>query len=332
MPVGQKNEERGKAGFGNGGHVNLEGVLRLLDARTGSYAEVRPSRPGLLRVSAQVPTDAGTSDITGLRVLLVADLLARIAELRNLQVFTVLAYDAQPGEQLAALERAVDALGMHRPAARASSSEASVSLGGPIDVHLVSNGPRADDRPSGFVSPVGNARIHRAGEGLLAGHQPAAVRLALLSFPYQQPADLTEAVLADAQATVGRWRLLVAEWAESPSRPIPKPIAEKVREIFDDLDTVSALALLADLASDAALPVGAKFETFVYADRILGLDLPLDIGRAARLPRWPSRHDAVELRRWQVPPGGGPRRICAKAINRADLPDGQWVLRSEHGR
>ena len=229
-----------------------------------------------------MPPDAGAADITGLRVLLVADLLTRIAELRNLQVFTVLAYDGQPGGQLAALERAVDTLGMHPPAARASSGEASTSLGGPVDVHLVSEGARADDRLSGLVTPVGAARIHGAGQGLLAGHEPAAVRLALLSFPYHRPADLTESVLADANATVGRWRLWVAEWAESPSRPIPKPIAERARETFDDLDTVSALALLADLASDAALPTGAKFETFVYADRILGLDLPRDIGRAAR--------------------------------------------------
>jgi hypothetical protein len=260
-------------------------VLRLLDARTGSYAEVRSARPGLLRVGAYVPPDAGAAEITGLRVLLVADLLARAAELRNLQVFTVLAYDGQPGGQLTALERAVDALGMHPPAARASSGEAAASLGGPVDVHLVSDGAHPGDRLSGLVALVGAAQIHRTGEeaeDLLAGHEPAAVRLALLSVPYHQPADLTERVLGDAHATVSNWRLRVAEWAESPSRPVPKQIAEKARETFDDLDTPSALALLADLASDADLPAGAKFEAFLYTDRILGLDLPLDIGRPAR--------------------------------------------------
>lgn len=281
--MAKKKHEGGEAGFRKGGHVNLEGVLRLIDARTDSYAEVRSARPGLLRVCAHVPADAGTADITGLRVLLVADLLTRTAELRNLQVFTVLAYDGQPSGELAALERAVDALGIHPPVTRANSGEAAESLGGPIDVHLVSNGARAGEGLGGLAAPVGAAQIHRTGEAaedLLAGHEPAAVRLALLSLPYHQPADLTEAVLAGAHATVARWRLWVAEWAESPSRPIPKPIAEKARETFDDLDTVSALALLADLASDAALPVGAKFETFVYADRILGLDLPSEIGRA----------------------------------------------------
>jgi hypothetical protein len=264
---------------------NLEGVLRLLDARTGSYAEVRSARTGLLRVCAYAPPDAGAAEITGLRVLLVADLLTRTAELGSLQVFTVLAYDGQPGGQLAALERAVDALGIHRPAARATSAEAAASLGGPVDVHLVSSGAHPGDQLNGLVAPVGAARIHRTGEGaddLLGGHESAAVRLALLSVPYHQPADLTEGALANAHARVSSWRLLVAEWAESPSRPVPKQVAEKARETFDELDTVSALALLADLESDADLPAGAKFEAFLYADRILGLDLPADIGRAAR--------------------------------------------------
>jgi hypothetical protein len=45
---------------------------------------------------------------------------------------------------------------------------------------------------------------------------------------------------------------------------------------------VSALALLRSLASDEDVPAGARFETFVYADRVLGLDLPRDIGRVGR--------------------------------------------------
>ena len=56
-------------------------------------------------------------------------------------------------------------------------------------------------------------------------------------------------------------------------------IAETARAAFDDLDTVSALALLRRLESDASLPAGARFETFAFADRILGLDLARDIGR-----------------------------------------------------
>lgn len=217
-----------------------------------------------------------------MRVLLLADLLARTAELRNLQVLTAMVSDDQ-FSGLAALERAADRLGMHPATARLSPAEAQAALDGPIDVHLVTRGANH----GGLTVPVGTARMREAGQptgDLLAGHEhePLAVRLALLSFPYHQPADLTEEVLAEARATVGHWRSLVAEWAESPSRPVPAPIAETARAAFDDLDTVAALALLRGLASDADVPVGARFETFLYADRILGLHLPRDIGRVSR--------------------------------------------------
>jgi hypothetical protein len=268
-------------------HVSLRSVLRLLDARTGSYAEVRPARPGLLRVCAHVPEAAGGSDVTGLRVLLLADLLTRTAELRNLQVLTAVASGDRSSAQLAALERAADALGIHPPAARVGSGDARTSLGGPIDVHFAGDAAGVADRGSGPIAPVGGAHLHRAGDrdeaadDLLAGHEdePLAVRLALMSVPYHQPADLTEQALADARATVGCWRLRVAHWAESPSRPVPAQIAETARAAFDDLDTVSALGLLRGLADDDSVPAGARFESFLYADRILSLDLPRDIGR-----------------------------------------------------
>ena len=60
-------------------------MLRLLVARTGSLAAVNPARPGLLRMCAHMPGPAGDPGITGLRVLLAADLLFRTAELENLQ-------------------------------------------------------------------------------------------------------------------------------------------------------------------------------------------------------------------------------------------------------
>jgi hypothetical protein len=261
------------------GHTSLETMLRLLDAQTGSYAQVRPFRAGLLRVCAHVPGAAEAADLTGLRLLLLTDLLARAAELRNLQVFYVLASDGQPANEQAALDRAVEALGIHPPAARTSAADAEATLGGPIDVHLIGSAISAEDHLGGLVVHVGAARTRQAAS-LLAGPDPLEVRLALLSFAYHQPADLTEDTLADARATVGQWRLGVAEWAKSPSRPVPAQIAETLQSAFGDLDTVSVLALLRGLASDADVPAGAKFETFLYADRVLGLDLPRDIGRA----------------------------------------------------
>lgn len=263
-------------------------MVRILDARTGSYAEVRPFRPGFLRVCAHGPRAGAGFDISALRVLLVADLLTRTAELRGLQVLAVLALAGQSPAQTAALERDAEALGIHPPAARISSDEAQAPLGGPFDVHVVSQAASFEGGQGGVFVSIGIARSCRAGIGnaaaeadLLAesGHDPLAVRLALMSFPAHRPADLTADVLAGARETLDDWRHRVAEWAESPSKPIPARIAELAGAAFGDLNTASALALLRGLAAESGVPAGAKFETFVFADRILGLDLPREIGQ-----------------------------------------------------
>lgn len=100
-----------------------------------------------------------------------------------------------------------------------------------------------------------------------------------MSFPAYQQADLTDRGLATADQTVRDWRRLVARWAEQPSRPIPAHLTEMIRSAFGDLDTAAAIALLGGMADDDGVPDGAKFETFVYVDRLLGLDLPSDIGK-----------------------------------------------------
>lgn len=261
-------------------------MLRLLDARVGSYAQVRSARPRLLRVCVHAPGAAVGPDITGLRMLLVADLLARTAEMGDWQVVTVLAFAGPPSGQLTGLEEAAGTLNIHPPAARASFDDAQVMLGG-IDVHLVSGGASTDGGQNGLVTPVGAAHIRSAVRhdeavvDLLARSrtEPLAVRLALMSFAYHQPADLTEDLLAGAAETVTSWRRQVAEWAELPSRSIPAHTAKTTQAAFDDLDTVRVIALLRDMAIDACEPAGVKFETFLYADRVLGLDLPREIGR-----------------------------------------------------
>jgi hypothetical protein len=267
---------------------SLEGVLRLLDARTGSPAEVRPARPGVLRVCAHVPQAGAGSGFTALRVLLVADLLARTAELTGLQVLTALEISGPLADQAAALESDAGALGIHPSAARTSSHDAPSLLGGPIDVHLLGPGAGLDQGQGGLAVTVGAAhlggadgRLDAAAGRLVAGqgHDPLAVRLALMSFPIHQPADLTDGGLSGARETLAGWRQQVARWAESPSQPMPAHIADTASAAFNDLDTVSALALLRALSLDDSVPAGAKFETFVYADRILGLDLARDIGQ-----------------------------------------------------
>jgi cysteinyl-tRNA synthetase len=56
-------------------------------------------------------------------------------------------------------------------------------------------------------------------------------------------------------------------------------VADFLDAFDDDLDTPAALRVLRALEQDTEIPPGAKFETFVYADQLLGLDLARDIGR-----------------------------------------------------
>lgn len=260
----------------------------MLDARTGSPAEVRPASPGVLRICAHVPPAVAGSGITALRVLLIADLLARTAGLGGLQVLTAVQLTGASRDQAATIEGDAGALGIHPPAALGDCRDAPSSLGGPVDVHVVSHDADVGTGPAGLAVSVGAAQLAGAddypgpaGGGLLAGRRgdPLAVRLALMSFPGHRPADVDDDALAQSGGTLGSWRQQVACWAESPSRPIPAPIAEATGSAFGRLDTVSVLALLRGLAADASVPAGAKFETFVYADRILGLDLAREVGR-----------------------------------------------------
>ena len=263
-------------------------MLRLLDARTGSPTEVRPASPGVLRICAHLPQAATGSGLTALRVLLIADLLARTAELGGLQVLTTVQLTGASPDQVAAIEGDADALGIHPPAAHGDCRDAPSALGGPLDVYVTGDDAGVGPGPAGLSVSVGAAHLvgagaypEAAGGGLFAGRRddPLAVRLALMSFPGHRPANLDDDALTRAGETLGSWRQQVARWAESPSRPIPASIAEAAGSAFGRLDTVSVLALLRGLLPDDSVPAGAKFETFVYADRILGLDLAREIGR-----------------------------------------------------
>jgi hypothetical protein len=258
-------------------------MFRVLDDRPGSNAMVSVARPGPLRVRAHVRAPADATDLTGLRVLLTADLLARAAELRGLQVLTTRAFAGEPAGQAAA-ERAADALGVHPPALPAAASSGAWP-DGPAHVHVADDDAADRDGRSGILIRAAAARLAQdacpgdAVAGMLGGHDPLAVRFALMSVPRQRPTELSAAKLADAARTLGEWRHHVAVWAESPSRRIPEPVAATMRAAFDNLDTVAALSSLSRLAADRAVPPGARFEAFVYTDRVLGLDLPRDIGR-----------------------------------------------------
>lgn len=265
-------------------------MLRLADARSGRYAAVKSARPGLLRVNAHLRAGTGEPDWTGVRVLLIADLLARAAELRGLQVVTAAVFPGEPPAEQGYAERIAGLLGIHPAAARASAADAPAAVGGLADVHIAGADGAADHLP-GLVTRAGAVRVRTAasdpGGELLAGPvqtagDPLAVRLALMSHPHDDAADLDDSVLAGASDLTVRWRDRVADWAESPSKPMPPHVRAALDAAFGDLDTPRVLRLLTGLAQDADVPDGARFETFAFADRVLGLDVARHVGRPRR--------------------------------------------------
>ena len=146
---------------------------------------------------------------------------------------------------------------------------------------LTDGGPLAGDSPPGGDSPAGGGGSGPVAAALAgAGLDPLAFRLALLRQPYREPATLAGTDLAAAGDLLRQWRERVAVWADSPSKPMcAQYLADIAAALDDDLDTPAALAWLARLAADGEIPAGAKFETFAYTDRLLGLDLAREIGR-----------------------------------------------------
>jgi hypothetical protein len=216
----------------------------------------------------------------------VADVLTRIAELSGLQVIAVLVTASLPP---GAFEQYASALGIHPSAACTSHEEAEAVLGGSADAHVAGNVAGLADYGDGVlvdVGPVDDLMRPQAGHAAAPGASGGkggdllALRLALMSRSHHQPVKLTHAVLADAGDSLSRWRYKVAEWADEPSRPIPAETTRRIRVAFDDdLNTVAALAVLRNVESDHGMPAGAKFETFTFVDRVLGLELVREIGR-----------------------------------------------------
>ncbi|MEU9101037.1 hypothetical protein [Streptomyces sp. NPDC048361] len=225
-------------------------MLRIVDELAG---------PGPLRVCAHVPADGDAG--TGLRVLLTADVLARVVELRGRAVllgWTGPAYSAA-------------ATGL-RPADAEGDPEAiAEGLGGRPAVHLT----------SGTYAGATTAclRIGEAALPPLDDLDPLAVRVLLLGHPYEEPVAATADEIDEAARTLSRWRRAVAHWAAHPSKPIPADLKATARAALDSrLDTAAVLRLLEDLETASEVPEGAKFETFSHLDRVLGLELVREVG------------------------------------------------------
>ncbi|TDB84017.1 hypothetical protein E1264_26130 [Actinomadura sp. KC216] len=222
-------------------------MLRLYDHRTGR-AEPVPGGRGL-----RVQILGGS----GHRVPVVADLLRRVAERAGRRVriastspFALDDYNVAPFEVLDA------------PLTDA-------------DVYLTHEA--ADARRPGALSLV----VPRETGDRTTHTNPLAVRLAMLEVPYREPLELSETALSAAAERLERWRREVAEWATSPGRPMNRAYAgEAEAALADDLGSPGALDALDRLAADTDVPPGAKLETFVHIDLLLGLNLVSAIGSA----------------------------------------------------
>ncbi|MFJ8543742.1 hypothetical protein ACIRFH_17275 [Streptomyces sp. NPDC093586] len=247
-------------------------MLRIIDARTGEPVPAAPVRRGFTRVEAHAPD----RDATGLRVLLVADLLVRALELDGTPVWALLTGTGDRD----GLRTDAAPLGIRPFEDGPEGPDGPDGPGGPgaaQALHVAPAGAAAPDGATVAVAPVDPAR-----RDTVTGADPHALRLALLERHRNTPVRLDATALDDAGATLARLRRAVAAWARQPSRPVPGEVRDRLRAAWeDDLDIPAVLRVLHRVETDPDVPDGARFETFAYADRLLGLDLVRDVGSPA---------------------------------------------------
>ena len=87
--------------------------------------------------------------------------------------------------------------------------------------------------------------VHKLSE---AGHDPSAIRLAVFAGHYREDRDFSDAILAEAEERLARWR---EQLSEEVSEAEATEVVDKLRAILaDDLNTPEALSLLDGVAGD----------------------------------------------------------------------------------
>ncbi|KRD13194.1 MULTISPECIES: hypothetical protein [unclassified Streptomyces] len=255
-------------------------MLSIIDARTGEPVAAASVRRGPTRVEAHACGYGAAS----LRVLLVADLLVRALEMGGTPAWALL---SDRTSDRAELRAGAAALGMHP---FEDGRDATAGTGAAQVLHVVGAQGPATDGVRVAVAPAegavpdwrgtAGARGEPAAGGAAPDLDPAVLRLALLAVERSEPLRLDAAALEEARDALARWRRAVAEWARQPSRPVPDEVRRRLRAAWeDDLNVPEVLRVLR-WTQDAGpeLPDGARFETYAYADRLLGLELTRDVG------------------------------------------------------
>ena len=250
-------------------------MLSLFDPGTGKTEPLTPAHRGELRILSR----GGSPDLAGLCDLLLPDLIRRTAEWHRLRVASAWAETGAWVKNGAgpAFRQAASALNLRPPDTDDLGSAADVCTGEPPGA-----GRWARSGAVTFPADLGGTGPDPLAGLAARGLDPLTLRLVLLGRRYRDPLTVTWTAMADANEELDAWRGLVADWANLPSRPLSAAHRGRIAAAFDDdLDTPAALAVLRDLAADAAVPPGARFETFADADRLFGLDLARDIGRVS---------------------------------------------------
>ena len=264
--------------------------MTLILADSGSERRFTSQRltGGWLRVSVRGLAYGPHSGHTNLRVLLVADVLHRVV--KDLHAGHVQLAVARPTTATETDDRLRLALPFTpemfgiRPSLGVGDclDPAAVLLGRGCDVIVESTtGAQVSGHHFGRSDAPLALRVGEVTEPVPAqGREPLAIRLALLRHLRGEPVSLEPATLDQAEQTLRDWRRSVAAWAEHPSAPMHPTTVESARAALDDnLDVPAVLGLLPQLIDNPALPPGAKFETLVFLDQVLALDLARDVGQ-----------------------------------------------------
>ena len=108
-------------------------------------------------------------------------------------------------------------------------------------------------------------------EDLIArGLDPLALRLVLLENRFRSQMDLTWSALEIAHSTLRRFRESMEQWGDSPNE---SEDVEITKALTNDLDTPRAMQRIRNVEKDKNLSGEEKRAIFLYADRVLALEL-----------------------------------------------------------
>jgi len=105
------------------------------------------------------------------------------------------------------------------------------------------------------------------------GLDPLALRLCLLENRYRSQMDLTWNSLQAADETLNRWRTKMGQWGATNE---PSPDQEIIDALSNDIDTPRAILRLREIEKSE---LANRRELFLFADKVLGLDLSRPVAK-----------------------------------------------------